>query len=128
MSPVAVIAVVLMLLRRRSSASGAAFTLGWAAGLTSIAVIVLTFAGSVGVAMNGKPSPLGACLRLLASAGLFGLGCLQWHKRPTPGSKPDPPPWMNSMEAMQPLKALETGAVLSALSPKNVMLTLAAAL
>jgi hypothetical protein len=128
MSPIAVTTVILLLLGGRSSTKGAAYALGWAAGLASIAVIVLAYAGFVGVSASGRASTLGASVRLLVGAGLFALAYLQWHKRPAPGTREAPPPWLSSAESVLPAKALEMGAVESALNAKNVMLTLAAAL
>jgi threonine/homoserine/homoserine lactone efflux protein len=63
-----------------------------------------------------------------------GLGALfvlmalrQWRSRPRHGETPTMPKWLQAVGAFTPLKAGGLGIGLSALNPKNLALTLAAA-
>ena len=51
----------------------------------------------------------------------------QWKGRPKPGDEPKTPKWMAAIDAFTPAKSLGLGALLSGVNPKNLALTLAAA-
>jgi hypothetical protein len=55
------------------------------------------------------------------------LAVRQWRGRPAPGSEPQMPRWMASIDRLKPGGALGLGALLSAVNPKNGGLTIAAA-
>jgi len=56
LSPVPIIAVVLMLTTRRARANGPLFVLGWLAGLAVVGAIVLGVAGPAGASSSGSPA------------------------------------------------------------------------
>jgi threonine/homoserine/homoserine lactone efflux protein len=65
---------------------------------------------------------------------LLGLGLLllalalqQWRGRPTADEEPSMPGWMRTINDFTTVKAGGAGIVLTALNPKNVLLTVAAA-
>jgi threonine/homoserine/homoserine lactone efflux protein len=65
---------------------------------------------------------------------LLGLGLLllaaaikQWRGRPGAGDEATTPAWMRAVDDLTPAKAVGVGVALSALNPKNVLLTVAAA-
>jgi hypothetical protein len=55
LSPVPIIAVVLMLTSRRAKVNGPAFALGWLIGLGIVGTIVLVVAGSAGGSESKSP-------------------------------------------------------------------------
>lgn len=57
LSPVAIIAVVLMLTTEKARVDGPAFVLGWLAGLAVIGVIALAITGSARAGSSGAPPP-----------------------------------------------------------------------
>jgi hypothetical protein len=66
---------------------------------------------------------------------LLGLGLLllvaavrQWRGRPSGGEEPATPGWMRTIDEFTIAKAAGAGFALSALNPKNLLLTAAAAL
>jgi threonine/homoserine/homoserine lactone efflux protein len=66
---------------------------------------------------------------------LLGLGLLllvaavrQWRSRPSGGEEPATPGWMRTIDEFTIAKAAGAGFALSALNPKNLLLTAAAAL
>ena len=56
LSPVPIIAVVLMLGTPRARVNGPAFVLGWIVGLTIVGAIVLAVAGGAGADDGGEPA------------------------------------------------------------------------
>jgi hypothetical protein len=56
LSPVPIIAVVLMLTTRRARVNGPAFVIGWLAGLGAIGAIVLSLSGPAGASSSGSPA------------------------------------------------------------------------
>ena len=55
LSPIPIIAVVLMLTSRKARINGPAFVLGWLLGLGIVGAIVLTLAGSGGTSTKREP-------------------------------------------------------------------------
>ena len=58
---------------------------------------------------------------------LVVLGFRQLRNRPAPGEEATMPGWMTTVDSFTPVKALGAGFVLSALNPKNLVLTIGSA-
>jgi threonine/homoserine/homoserine lactone efflux protein len=126
-SPVPIIAVVLMLGTPRGRVNGPAFIAGWLAGLAAVGVIVLFVAGGAGAdADGGSPTWVGV-LELVLGAALVLLALRQWKQRPRDTEEAALPKWMQAIDTFSPARALAIGVALSALNPKNLLLTVAAA-
>ena len=124
-SPVPIIAVILMLFSTRARQNGPAFLIGWVVGLTAVVVIVLAVA--TGVDASG-PSTATAILEAALGLLLVVLGIKQWSGRPGPGDTASMPKWMASIDSIKPGRALVLGLVLSGVNPKNLTLAIGAAL
>ncbi len=127
LSPVPIIAVILMLVSRRARVNGPMFILGWLLGLAVIGVIVLGIAGPSNANDDGQPATWVNVLKLVLGALLVLVALRQWRSRPTEGEEAALPKWMGSIDAFTPVKALGAGAALSGLNPKNLLLAVAAA-
>jgi threonine/homoserine/homoserine lactone efflux protein len=110
----------------RARTNGPAYALGWIAGLVVVSVVVVLVA-------SGADDPDSA-----ASTGVdwaqVGIGLLflalarrQWRKRPREGAQAEMPGWMSSVDHFGAARSLGLGIVLSAVNPKNLALTAAAA-
>ena len=126
LSPIPIIAVVLMLVSARGRVNGPAFLLGWLVGLAVLGTIVLAIAGPAQSGDQGSSTA--------ASVFQIGLGALvllvafaQWRKRPATGTEPPPPKWMATIDSFTPVKAAGMGALFAALNPKNTLLAVSAA-
>jgi hypothetical protein len=123
-SPIPIIAVILMLFSQRARVNGPAFLVGWVVGLTLATGIVVAISSAAG-SSSGSPSTIASLVKFLLGALLVVIGIRTWQARPKPGDPPKPPPkWMATVDTLSPGKALGFGLLLSALNPKN--LTLAA--
>jgi hypothetical protein len=127
-SPVPIIAVVLMLFTRKAKSNSLTFLLGWILGLTIVGVAVLYIAGTQDLQPGSGPSTAASTIKLLLGLLFLFLAAKQWKKRPRPGEEPEMPKWMKTIDSFTPVKALGLALLLSAVNPKNLALTMAAAL
>jgi threonine/homoserine/homoserine lactone efflux protein len=125
-SPLPIVAVVLMLATPRGRANGPAFVLGWIAGVAIIGAAVLLLAGGVGAADGGEPKTWVSVVKLVLGLLLLLAALGQWRGRPRGDAEPEMPKWMKAIDTFTPAKAAGLAAVLAGPNPKNLMLTLAA--
>ena len=129
LSPIPIIAVILMLGTPRARSDGTAFALGWILGLSAVSAIVLVLTGSSGDAATAGSSTSDSINWMKVGLGvvLLVMAKRQWQQRPAPGEEAELPKWMATIDAVPPGKAFGAGVALSAINPKNLILTLAAA-
>ncbi|MGO8950485.1 MAG: GAP family protein [Ktedonobacterales bacterium] len=127
-SPVPIIAVILLLFSRRARTVAPAFLLGWMAGLAIVAAIILAIAGGVEHTSKRAESTVGASVQFVLGLLLLFLAYRQWRGRPKPGEEAKMPTWLGKLDTITPLAGFGLGAALAALNPKNLPLTIGAAL
>lgn len=125
-SPVPIVAVILMLGTPRARSNGPAFAAGWVVSLVVVSVVVLLVAGGADDA-DGGTSTMVDVLKLSFGLLLLLVAVQQWRARPAAGQEPEMPKWMNALDRFTAGRSLGLGAVLSGINPKNLALTLAAA-
>lgn len=126
-SPLPIVAMILVLATPRGRVNGIVFGLGWVLGLAVLGAVVLALAGPADASDGGEPAAWTGWLKLLLGVLALLLAVRQWRSRPAPGSEPQMPKWMASIDRLKPGGALGLGALLSAVNPKNGGLTIAAA-
>jgi len=125
LSPIPIVAIVLVLGSPHARSAGPAFALGWIAGLLAVSVIVVVVLGTGDDPDTDDP---GVSWFKVAIGVLFlAMAAGQWRKRPKDGQEPEPPQWMATIDTVTPARATVLGAALSGANPKNLALTLAAA-
>jgi len=127
-SPVPIIAVILMLFSQRARSNGSAFLLGWVLALAVVGSIVLVLANLGKISAGGTPSTLAYVLKLLLGLLFLLLAIRQWRGRPKAGEEPQMPRWMATIDTFTAGKAFGLAALLAGVNPKNLALTLSAAL
>ncbi len=127
LSPVPIIAVVLMLTGARGRVNGPAFLLGWMLGLSFVGAIVLLASSGADASTGGAPADWVSVLRIILGALLLLLAARTWHGRPHADAEPEMPGWMRTIDTFTPLRAGGVAVALSAINPKNLLLTVAAA-
>jgi threonine/homoserine/homoserine lactone efflux protein len=127
LSPVPIIAVVLMLATPRARANGLAFLLGWVLGLTVVGVVVLLASGSIDASDDSEPATWVSVLLIALGLVLIALAVKQWRGRPRGDAEAALPKWMKTIDTFKPPKALAFGVLLSSVNPKNLLVTVAAA-
>jgi hypothetical protein len=126
-SPVPIIAVILMLFSPRARVNGTAFLLGWVLSLAALSTVVYVLAHDSDVATSTTASDSVSWGKIVLGAALVMLALRNWRKRPAPGAEPEMPKWMGTVDRMSPGKAFGLAVVLAAVNPKNLLLTLGSA-
>jgi hypothetical protein len=127
-SPIPIIAVILMLFSKRARSNGLAFLAGWVLALAIVGAVVLVLAGAGKVSAGGTPSTLSYVFHLLLGLVLLFLAVRNWQKRPKEGETPEMPKWMATIDSFTAGRALGLSALLAGVNPKNLALAVAAAL
>lgn len=125
-SPVPIIAVILMLGTPKARTDGPAFALGWLVGLIAVSVIVLLLASGADDPDSASATGVNWVTLILGVVFLV-MAAGQWRKRPKEGQEPEMPKWMAAIDSLTAGKSLVLGAALSGANPKNLALTAAAA-
>jgi threonine/homoserine/homoserine lactone efflux protein len=126
LSPIPIIAVILMLGTPKARANGPAFVVGWVLGLVVVSVIVLVVLGGSDNP-NSSSADTSNGLKLALGVAFLFMALRQWRERPKHGETPKMPKWMEAIDKFTPGRSFLFGALLSAVNPKNLALTLAAA-
>jgi len=127
LSPMPIVAVVLMLVGARARANGLAFLLGWVVGIAVVGTVVLLVAGPSAADDSGEPATWASLLKLVLGALLLLLAVRQWRGRPEGEEEVAAPKWMGAIDAFTPVKAAGAGIVLSSVNPKNLIFIVGAA-
>ena len=94
LSPVPIIAVVLMLATRKGRTNGPAFLVGWMVGIAVLGTIVLLIASGASASKHGAPATWVSILKIVLGALLLLVAARQWRSRPRGDQEPQLPAWM----------------------------------
>jgi threonine/homoserine/homoserine lactone efflux protein len=121
-SPIPIIAAILMLLSPNARTTGVGFLGGWIAGVV-MAIVAFTLLSTVlPESDSGASHPVKGTIRLVLGLLLILLAAKQWRARPRGQAAPALPKWMSAIDTMTPVKGLGLGVALSALNPKNLIM------
>jgi threonine/homoserine/homoserine lactone efflux protein len=124
-SPMPIVAVVLMLVTAHGRTNGVAFLLGWLVGVGLVGTIVLLVAGGVDATDGSEPATWVSWLELALGVLLLAGAIKQWRSRPRGDEEAPTPKWMKALDGFTPAKAAGVGVLLSAVNPKNFLLIVA---
>jgi hypothetical protein len=120
-SPLPIVAVVLMLVSARAKVNATAFLVGWFLSIGLVTILVAVLAGSAVPSDDGPPA-WAAWVKIVLGLLLLLVAWRQWGGRPRPGVEPPAPRWMAAIERFTPLQACGLAALLGAVNPKNLLL------
>jgi threonine/homoserine/homoserine lactone efflux protein len=123
-SPIPIIAVVLMLATPRGRTNGPAFIAGWVAGLAVAGAAVLFLFG--GGSDNADDSGTATTLNIVLGVLLVLIAARTWRKRPRGDDAPEMPEWMSRVDHFNATRSAALAIVLSDLNPKNLLLVVGA--
>jgi threonine/homoserine/homoserine lactone efflux protein len=92
-----------------------------------VGAIGLLLGGVADASEDGEPATWVSVLLLGLGLLLLALAVGQWRGRPRAGEETPVPGWMRAIDEFSTVKAAGAGLMLTALNPKNVLLTVAAA-
>jgi hypothetical protein len=127
LSPIPIIAVVLMLTTPRARTNGPAFVVGWLLGLGVVGAIVLAIAGPSDASEAGEPATWIGWLKIVLGALLLLVAVRQFRSRPHEGEEGPLPKWMGALDRFKLATALGAGAGLAGANPKNLILVVGGA-
>jgi len=126
-SPLPVMAVILMHLSPRGKSTAPAFLAGWVLGMLVVFGLLLFVVSPENLTGNdSEPSTLSSIVTLLLGSTLLFLAFRTWRTRPQEDEHMELPSWMGALDRASPVAALGFGAFLSGLNPKNLAFMIAA--
>ena len=88
LSPIPIIAVVLMLSTPGGRANGLAFLGGWILGIAVLGAIVLLLAGGASASKHGAPATWVSVVKIILGVALLLLAAREWRGRPRGRTRP----------------------------------------
>lgn len=125
-SPIPIVLVTLVLVSEGGRANGAAFALGWVAGVFGTTVVAAAISQSANVGTDPDATEAGGLLQILLGALFIFLAVRGWRGRPRPGQEPPSPKLFDVVDGLSAPRALGLGVVAAAANPKNLPLTISA--
>ena len=126
LSPMPIVAVVLMLVSDRARSNGFAFLAGWLVGILVAGGVILLVVGAATPSDEG-PAEWISVVKLVLGVLVLLLAVRQLRNRPHAGEEPPTPGWMAAIDTFTPPKAFGLAFLLSAVNPKNLLLIAAGA-
>ncbi|QIK62051.1 GAP family protein [Leucobacter viscericola] len=125
-SPIPIIAAILMLLSPKARRTSLGFLAGWAVGI-AVATVVFTLLSALIPEDGASDSkPIAGTITIILGALLLFLSIHEWRSRPRPGAEPAFPKWMAAIDTMTAPRGLALGFALAALNPKNLIMAASA--
>ena len=125
-SPIPIIAAILMLLSPRARATSVGFLAGWVLGI-AVAVTVFTLLSSLLPGPDSDASkPVQGTIKIVLGLLLIAVGAKQWQGRPRGEAAPAMPKWMSAIDTLTAVKSFGLGFLLSAVNPKNLIMAIGA--
>jgi threonine/homoserine/homoserine lactone efflux protein len=127
-SPLPLIAVILMLATPQGRRNGIAFTSGWILALAVAVTAIVLLGSGAGADSQGTPASWTMWLKLALGLVFLLLGVKQWRDRPREGEQARTPGWMRAIDGFTPAKSAGLAVALAVANPKNLVLAVGGAL
>ncbi|MFJ3489022.1 GAP family protein [Leifsonia aquatica] len=121
-SPIPIIAAILMLLSPKARGTSVGFLLGWLLGIIVAVVVFTLLSGLIPAADPDASQPIGGTIKIVLGVLLLLLALRQWRSRPKPGETATLPKWMAAIDQMTAGRSLGLAFILAAVNPKNLLL------
>lgn len=120
-SPIPIVAAILMLLSANAGGTSVGFGVGWVVGILVATGIFVLLSGTIDTSGGGGSTSV-SWIKVVLGVLLIGLAAKQWRDR----ADTTPPKWMQAIDRLTLPKAAGLGVVLSAVNPKNLLLCVSA--
>jgi hypothetical protein len=125
-SPVPIIAVILMLFSARARVNGRMFLAGWVVAAGGVSAIAYVLADAGDAATDSTTADTISWGQIAIGAFFLFVAARQWRSRPAPGAQPDMPKWMAGIDSFSPGKSFTLALLLAGVNPKNLLLSVSA--
>jgi threonine/homoserine/homoserine lactone efflux protein len=126
LSPVSIIAVVVLLTSSRARFLGPVFVLGWLLGLVVVGAVVLAVLGPSGAGRSGQRTRWVSWVMIVVGVLLLVEAVRRFGGR-TRGEEAPLPAWMGALDRLKPAAVLGGGVVLGGVRPKSLLLVVGGA-
>jgi Sap, sulfolipid-1-addressing protein len=126
LSPIPIIAAVLVLSARWARVNGPVFVAGWLAALAVLGAIVLSVDDVAGASLPGADAGWVSWGKAGAGVVLLLVAAWQFRTRPKGSDRAELPKWVARIDEIKPLPAAGLGVVMG-FNPKNLLLVLGGA-
>lgn len=127
-SPIPIIAAILMLLSPKARGTSVGFLVGWVLGVVAAVVVFVLVSSVIPAGDDDASKPIAGVIKIVLGALLLLLAVKQWRSRPHAEEAPPLPKWMTAIDSMTAGRGLLLGFALSALNPKNLLMGVGAGL
>jgi threonine/homoserine/homoserine lactone efflux protein len=121
-SPVPIVAVILILFSEHSRRNGILYLLGWVLGLLICIGAVLLLPQGLEFKRGGTLATAGTTLRLFTGLLFIAAAFAVWLQRPKSGEAHPLPAWTSRIEGFSGIQALLLAIGLAVINPKNLAL------
>jgi hypothetical protein len=108
-SPLPLIAVILMLATPRGRVNGLAFTAGWVVSLAAAVTALVAVGAGGGANEDGSPARWVSWLKVGVGVLFLVLAVKQWRGRPAEDAEPQLPAWMRTIDTFTPVSSVCPG-------------------
>ena len=127
LSPIPIIAVVVLLTSSRARSLGPVFVLGWLLGLVMVGAIVLAVVGPSGARTSGQRTTWISWVMIVVGVLLLVDAVHQFRGRARGGGEAPLPAWIGAIDRLKPAVVLGGGVVLGGVRPKSLLLAVGGA-
>jgi threonine/homoserine/homoserine lactone efflux protein len=121
-SPIPIIAAILMLLSPKAKGTSIGFLVGWVVGIVVALTVFILLASVIPQAHADQAQPVAGVIKTVLGLLMLLLAVKQWRSRPGAGEEPALPTWMSAIDQLTAAKGLGLGFLLSAVNPKNLLM------
>jgi hypothetical protein len=127
LSPIPIVAVVVLLTSSRARCLGPVFVLGWLLGLVVVGAIVLVVIGPSGAGSSGQRTRWVSWVMIVLGVLLLVGAVRQLRGRARGGEEVSLPAWLGAIDQLKPAAALGGGVLLGGVRPKSFLLAVGGA-
>ncbi|MBO1737305.1 GAP family protein [Leifsonia sp. TF02-11] len=121
-SPIPIIAAILMLLSPKARGTSVGFLIGWVLGIVVAVVVFTLLSGLIPANDASAAKPIAGTIKIVLGALLLLLALRQWRSRPKNGEAAALPKWMGAIDSMTAGRGFVLAFILAAVNPKNLLL------
>lgn len=121
-SPLPIIAGILMLMSPRARTTSVGFLVGWIVGIAIVATVFTLLSSVLPEAADDTSKPVLGVVQIVLGVLLVLMAVKQWRGRPQGDVMPEMPKWMQQIDGMSFVASLGLGLLLSGANPKNLLL------
>ena len=125
MSPIPILALVIILMTTKASKNAPAFLLGWVLGIFLVGILVFLIPGNQ--TANGTPTFIAGLIRIILGTALLVLAIRKWQQHQNSDKPVEVPKLITRLESVGIYQSAMTGFMFSAIYPKNLVLVIAGA-